>query len=55
MAGNPAAMDELKAILTSRESLYARAEAELDTSGRTIEESLAELVAAIEREGFLRA
>lgn len=53
MAGNPAAMDELKSILTSRESLYARSEAQLDTSGRTVEAALGELVALIRREGFL--
>lgn len=54
MAGNPAAMDELKTILTSRESLYARSEVQIDTSDRTVEESLAELLAAVEREDFLR-
>ncbi|MEO3997842.1 helix-turn-helix transcriptional regulator [Mesorhizobium sp. CAU 1732] len=54
MAGNPAAMDELKTILTSRESLYARSEAQVDTSGKSIEESLALLLETIEREGFLR-
>lgn len=54
MAGNPAAMDELKTILTSRESLYALSEAEVDTSGLTVEESLDLLLATIEREGFLR-
>lgn len=54
MAGNPAAMDELKTILTSRESLYARSEAQVDTSGKSVEESLADLLATIEREGFLR-
>jgi XRE family transcriptional regulator, aerobic/anaerobic benzoate catabolism transcriptional regulator len=54
MAGNPAAMDELKTILTSRESLYARSEAQVDTSGKAVEQSLAELVGLIEREGFVR-
>lgn len=53
MAGNPAAMDELKTILTSRESLYARAEAQIDTSGRTLEESLEDLLVVIGRESFL--
>lgn len=55
MAGNPAAMDELKAILVSRESLYARAQAEVDTSGRTVEESLKDVLTTIEATGFLKA
>ncbi|CAN5756876.1 helix-turn-helix transcriptional regulator [soil metagenome] len=55
MAGNPAAMDELKTILTSRESLYARSEAQVDTSGKSVEETLALLLETVEREGFLRA
>lgn len=54
MAGNPAAMDELKTILTSRESLYARSQAQVDTSDKTVEESLELLLATIEREGFLQ-
>ena len=54
MAGNPAAMDELRAILVSRQSLYARAEAEIDTSGKTVEESLADVLRTINEAGFLR-
>jgi XRE family aerobic/anaerobic benzoate catabolism transcriptional regulator len=54
MAGNPAAMDELKTILTSREALYARSEAQVDTSDQTVEESLGALLEAVEREGFLK-
>lgn len=53
MAGNPAAMDELKTILTSRESLYARSEAQIDTSGKSLERSQADLLSLIEQEGFL--
>lgn len=53
MAGSPAAMDELKSILTSREALYARAEAVVDTSGKTIEETLADVLGTIESHGFL--
>ena len=53
MAGNPEAMAQLRSILTSRETLYARAEAQLDTSGKTVEASLAELLALIEARGFL--
>lgn len=40
MAGSKQAMEELRAILASRESLYARADHILDTSGQTVEESL---------------
>jgi XRE family aerobic/anaerobic benzoate catabolism transcriptional regulator len=47
MAGNPKAMDELKSILTSREVLYARAEAMINTSGRTIDQSLRELIEVV--------
>ena len=44
MAGNPKAMEELKSILTSREALYARAEATVDTSSKTPQETLKELI-----------
>src|ERR1700721_2316704 len=37
MAGNPQAMAELTSILTSREALYAKAEAVVETEGRSIE------------------
>jgi XRE family aerobic/anaerobic benzoate catabolism transcriptional regulator len=47
MAGNPKAMQELTAILTSREALYAKAEAVVDTAGRTPEESTRDLVEAV--------
>jgi XRE family aerobic/anaerobic benzoate catabolism transcriptional regulator len=43
MAGNPAAMDELRAILEARERFYSRAEASLDTSGKSVETSVKEL------------
>ena len=43
MNANPRAMDDLMSILSSREPLYARADAVLDTSGRSVEQSLAEL------------
>jgi XRE family aerobic/anaerobic benzoate catabolism transcriptional regulator len=54
MAGNPAAMDELKAILTSREALYARSDVQIDTSGRDEQQSLDDLLSAIAEKGFLR-
>lgn len=53
MAGNPEAMDQLKSILSSREALYAKAEARVDTAGRTIEQSLDELLTIIRDRGFL--
>jgi XRE family aerobic/anaerobic benzoate catabolism transcriptional regulator len=53
MAGNPEAMEQLKSILTAREALYARAEAQLDTSGKSVERSAAELQTLIATHGFL--
>ena len=53
MAGNPAAMDQLRSILTGREAQYARAGATLDTSGRGIEQSLSDLVVLVTEQGFL--
>lgn len=53
MAGNPEAMEQLKFILTSREALYDQARARLDTSGKSPEESLADLLALIAEHGFL--
>jgi XRE family aerobic/anaerobic benzoate catabolism transcriptional regulator len=47
MAEDKAAMSELVTILQSREQLYARARATLDTSGSTIEESSAKLLSTI--------
>lgn len=53
MAGNPEAMDQLRSILTSREALYAKALAQLDTSGQTVEQSLSQLVALITERRYL--
>ncbi|WP_127108088.1 helix-turn-helix transcriptional regulator [Pararhodobacter zhoushanensis] len=53
MAGNPEAMDQLKFILTSREALYDQARAKLDTTGRTLAQSQADLLALIRERGFL--
>jgi XRE family aerobic/anaerobic benzoate catabolism transcriptional regulator len=53
MAGNPEAMDQLKFILTSREALYEQARAKLDTTGRSVEQSLDDLIAMINERGFL--
>ena len=43
MAKNREAMADLVAILDAREQDYARAQARLDTSGATVEQSLAKL------------
>ncbi|MDF1736270.1 MAG: helix-turn-helix transcriptional regulator [Minwuia sp.] len=53
MAGNPEAMTQLRSLLTSREMLYDRAQARLDTSGQTRETSLKHLLALIAERGFL--
>ncbi|PHP67667.1 transcriptional regulator [Zhengella mangrovi] len=53
MAGNPAAMDELKSILTSREALYAKAEAMVDTSRKDVDESRLAVIEAIRDNAFL--
>ncbi len=53
MAGNPEAMDQLKSILTAREALCDRATAKLDTSGKTEDESLDDLLALIDTNRFL--
>lgn len=53
MAGNPEAMDQLRHILTSREALYDQARAKLDTSGRSVDESLGDLLNLIAERRFL--
>jgi XRE family aerobic/anaerobic benzoate catabolism transcriptional regulator len=47
MSDNRSAMDELRAILRSRESLYARARVTVDTSGLKVDEAAARLLDAI--------
>ena len=47
MADDRAAMQELRAILTSREPLYARARVTVDTSGIAVEAAVERLVEAI--------
>ena len=44
MRGNPRSMDDLRLILAERERDYALADEQLDTSGREIEDCLADLV-----------
>ena len=43
MAGNTEAMDDLRQILAGREALYARADAVLDTAGKSVDTAFAEL------------
>ena len=44
MANNARAMDDLVAILASREPLYSRADIVIDTAGKTSKESFDELI-----------
>ena len=53
MQGNPAAMSQLNALLEARTPLYERAEAQVDTSGRTPGSSLNDLLGLIAGHGFL--
>ncbi len=48
MAGHEEAMEDLRNILTSRESLYAKADAVVDTSGSTVEKSFKALRLAVQ-------
>jgi XRE family aerobic/anaerobic benzoate catabolism transcriptional regulator len=48
MAGSDRAMDDLRRILESREPLYQQADLHLQTSGHSVEESFAQLKAALE-------
>ena len=45
--GRSAALDEIRQLLAGRERLYSRADATLETSGKTVRQSLAELRKAI--------
>jgi XRE family transcriptional regulator, aerobic/anaerobic benzoate catabolism transcriptional regulator len=47
MAGNREAMNDLRRILDGREALYRRADVEVSTSRRHIDDALAELAAAV--------
>ena len=46
-------MTQLRALLKAREPIYGRADAQLDTSGRSLDTSLQDLLALIEDKGFL--
>ena len=49
MRRNRHAMDDLRAILASREALYAQADVQLETTGCSVADSLGALLAAIRR------
>ncbi|MBI3524363.1 MAG: helix-turn-helix transcriptional regulator [Betaproteobacteria bacterium] len=49
MGGNQEAMQDLQRILAGRTALYSEADAVLDTTGKTVEQSLAELLELINR------
>jgi XRE family aerobic/anaerobic benzoate catabolism transcriptional regulator len=48
MGGSDQAMEELRRILEAREPLYRKADAVLDTTGNSVEESFAKLKAALQ-------
>lgn len=48
MAGSDHALDELRLIMREREAYYAQADHSLDTSGKSVQESLCELVGITE-------
>lgn len=53
MAGNPAAMAQLKELLVKRSPLYSEAEAQVNTANRTLNTSLNDLVTVIAKRRFL--
>lgn len=48
MAGSQQAMDDLRRILDERRELYGRADAAIDTTGRTVKQSVRELLRKIQ-------
>jgi XRE family aerobic/anaerobic benzoate catabolism transcriptional regulator len=52
-SANGEAMEQLKSILAAREALYEKAQAQVDTSGKSIEDSLQALLRVIRERGFL--
>lgn len=53
MHGNPTAMQQLKSLLQERTPLYQQADAQINTSNRTVSSSLNDLVRVIASAGFL--
>ena len=54
MAGNPKAMEELQSILTDREARYAKANTSVNTSGKSVEQSMRDVLTVIDDLGFGR-
>ena len=54
MSGNREAMNDLRRILATREPLYAKADIAISTAGRSVEESLEELLKSIPDLGVRR-
>lgn len=50
MAGSQQAMDDLRRILDERSDLYGRADLSIDTTGKTIEQSLRDVLRGIDQE-----
>ncbi|MCW5771672.1 MAG: helix-turn-helix transcriptional regulator [Rhodospirillaceae bacterium] len=55
MAGNAEAMDDLRQILAEREALYARADAALDTGGKSQDAAFSELSQLVQRKTAVSA
>ena len=53
MEGQPQAMEQLRTLLETRTAEYARADAQLDTSGKTEDQSLKAMLKLIRDRGFL--
>ena len=53
MADNPAAMQQLETILAARSILYQNATHHLDTSGKALDQSVADICAMIDENGLL--
>ena len=53
MEGNPGAMDQLKALLTTRTPDYERAYAQVDTTSRPVQSSVNDVLAIIAKYRFL--
>ncbi|BAL24447.1 helix-turn-helix transcriptional regulator [Azoarcus sp. KH32C] len=49
MKGNQEAMEDLKRILAGRSAMYSKADAIVDTSGKSLDESFAEVLEAVTR------
>ncbi|MEM9638039.1 MAG: helix-turn-helix transcriptional regulator [Pseudomonadota bacterium] len=53
MRGNPAAMQQLRSLLSARTPLYERAEVQINTSNKTVSSSLNDLLKVIAANGFV--